>query len=654
MKAPPPGMEDAVHLHQSGRLAEAERAYRAILAVHPDYADALHLLGALALQTGRLDEARTLIGRALERAPGHPLYLGNLATAHLESGDTATAVALYRRALEAAPDHDEARFNLGNALRQSGDMGGAAEAYRVVAARHPDHLPARNAFAICLAETGRLDEAIASLIATLDVAPDWPPTRHNLARLLQQAGRIDEALVQYDEAIRRQPGDAMTLNARGTALLAIGLIADAERDFRAALAIDPRHVDALVNLGTLHQGAERLAEAEVAYRQALAVDPDSASAHMNLGSALSAMGRHDEALAAIDRSLAVRPNHADSWHNRGQALKRAGRVEAAIEAYDTALALAPDHVEARFGRAVALLLLGRFAAGWRDYMARRAVRETAARFHRERLPSDLAGRHVVVERDQGLGDELVFLRFLPALASRGARVTYLTDPRLVAMLSRAAIADRVLAQHADPGPHDLRLAVGDLPCLLGVADAPPPPSIAIAAIDTRAAELARRLAAFAAPPYLAVTWRAGSRGDIESFFKQAPIDGIAQAIRASNATLVAVQRLPEAGEVEAFTRAAGRPVLDLTALNDDLEAMLALMGLVDDYVCVSNTNVHLRSARGCASRVLVPTPPEFRWMARGDESPWFRGTRVYRQDIYGGWQAALDALARDLRGGQQG
>jgi hypothetical protein len=114
------------------------------------------------------------------------------------------------------------------------------------------------------------------------------------------------------------------------------------------------------------------------------------------------------------------------------------------------------------------------------------------------------------------------------------------------------------------------------------------------------------------------------------------------------ATLVALQRNPEAGEIAAMAGAAGRPVLDLSAVNDDLEDMLALVGLLDEYVAVSNTNVHLRMARARRSRVLVPHPPDFRWMAEGPESPWFPGSAVYRQTRDGGWDRALAALARDL------
>ena len=86
----------------------------------------------------------------------------------------------------------------------------------------------------------------------------------------------------------------------------------------------------------------------------------------------------------------------------------------------------------------------------------------------------------------------------------------------------------------------------------------------------------------------------------------------------------------------------------MTRLNDDLEAMLAVCGRLDDYVCVSNTNVHLRASLGGACRVLVPHPPDYRWMSEGRVSPWFPGTRIYRETASDGWTGALAELAADL------
>ncbi len=125
--------------------------------------------------------------------------------------------------------------------------------------------------------------------------------------------------------------------------------------------------------------------------------------------------------------------------------------------------------------------------------------------------------------------------------------------------------------------------------------------------------------------------------------------GLANLLRRINGTILALQRKPEAGEIDQLSGGLGRPVHDFTALNDDLEDMLVLLSLMDEYVTVSNTNVHLRAGTGRTSRVLVPNPPQYRWMAEGEESPWFPGCRVYRQKVDGAWDEALAALARDLK-----
>ncbi len=132
-------------------------------------------------------------------------------------------------------------------------------------------------------------------------------------------------------------------------------------------------------------------------------------------------------------------------------------------------------------------------------------------------------------------------------------------------------------------------------------------------------------------------------------FKQAPIEDLGQTLAGLPGTLIALQRLPEQGEIDLLATSAGRPVHDLTALNEDLEGMIALLSLLDDYVTVSNTNVHLRALTGHVSRVLVPCPPDFRWMAEGDESPWFPGCRVYRQEVNRSWDTVLTDLRRDLQ-----
>jgi hypothetical protein len=150
-----------------------------------------------------------------------------------------------------------------------------------------------------------------------------------------------------------------------------------------------------------------------------------------------------------------------------------------------------------------------------------------------------------------------------------------------------------------------------------------------------------------------MTWRAGiapedQHGGDAVLYKSIEPEALAAALASTPGTVVALQRRPGAGELARASQALGREVHDLTALNDDLESMLALLEALDEYVGVSNTNMHLRASAGRTARVLVPAPAEWRWMHSGPSSPWFPGFSIYRQSLQGDWTSALAALRSDL------
>ena len=185
----------------------------------------------------------------------------------------------------------------------------------------------------------------------------------------------------------------------------------------------------------------------------------------------------------------------------------------------------------------------------------------------------------------------------------------------------------------------------------------PAPSTRIKSLEKQLVSIQSRLAALGPPPYLGITWRGGTPPSEQGagswlLFKTLGIAQLGAALKSYQGTFLALQRKPAPGEIATLEQAIGARVHDLSDLNDDLEGMLALLELIDEYVGVSNTNTHLRACAGKTARVLVPAPAEWRWMATGKYSPWFPGFPVYRQTNDGDWRAALDELARDLSNSQ--
>ena len=454
---------------------------------------------------------------------------------------------------------------------------------------------------------GKLDTAPASIDTMIAGA-----LRHHAQ------GNVDAAERTYREILAREPGHAIATHYLGMAAWQRGDAREGERLMRASIAANATIPDFHNNLGLLLRDARKTAEAIACYRKALEVDRGWFEAHNNLGLALEDAGRFDEAL----------------------------------DAYRAGIEREPGFAAARQNRARLLLTLGRFSQGWEEYRWRhfaQGVQASPPDPEAQRLPSSLAGRRIALATEQGIGDVIFFLRFVPELVERGATVSFSGDERLLPMLARTELFEGGLAAPAQAARADEVVSIGDLPWLLGAGDRFPPP-LPLSPLPERVATMRARIESLGPGPTIALTWRAGttSQGPTRWQLKEAPLGALLDTLRGVRATWIGIQRLPRIGETEGVGHALGAPVHDLSSVNGDLEDMLALLFLVDEYVGVSNANTHLRAGLGRSMEVLVPFPPEWRWGAQGERSPWFPRLRVLRQEVTGSWQEALRLLASDL------
>ena len=132
------------------------------------------------------------------------------------------------------------------------------------------------------------------------------------------------------------------------------------------------------------------------------------------------LGREPDAIAAYDRALAAAPQHLNAWLNRGLALAALNRHQDAVASYGRALALQPDFADAHFNAAMSLLTIGDYARGFAEYEWRWKRTGMAVRkeFRRPAWLGELplAGKTILLHAEQGLGDTVQFVRYVPRLA----------------------------------------------------------------------------------------------------------------------------------------------------------------------------------------------------------------------------------------------
>lgn len=527
-----------------------------------------------------------------------------------------------------------------------------------------------------LVQRGAYPQAIEGFTRALALSPGHYETRLELAK-----ANLDWALIQSGKELIDVVPETLPAVARHHLTRAETLLAE-------LLAERPSNLHALSMMSIIHLVHERHESALKCVQKALKKDGRDAQLLYNEAYLLHELRRHDEAQRAFRKLLALHPKNHAGWHMYAESLYSSGQTDGALETYRKTLGLSDAkqsetygaytgllkilgrdeealavlreatsrfsaHPVLAFSRATTALGLGEWREGWCHYVCRTSADRQAA------VPADFRFEWskdipVAIKYDQGLGDELFFLRFAPALAKAGMRIAYATQAKLLPMLEEMACLESAVAV-SDEAAGRFDALVGDLPLLADMRDSSDiPPPLPLSVDGERQVQLRQALEAFGPPPYLGITWQAGvekserareNRYRLHKQISPADLGGIARIWPGS---VVVLQRSPKPQDLAAFSDAAGRSWLDWSGVNDDLRDALAALSLLDDYVGVSNTNMHLLAGIGKTARVLVPSPPEWRWMAQGDTSPWFPGFRIYRQSQDQSWGDALARLKNDL------
>jgi tetratricopeptide (TPR) repeat protein len=491
-------------------------------------------------------------------------------------------------------------------LQQAGCYAEAESQYRAVLAKSPNHPQATYLYGLLLLGAGDPATAVPMLRAAVTLQPKHTGARVNLTRALLAVSQPDAALAEADAVLALAPEMAEAAFLRGTALNALGQPTEAVAAFSTCLAGSPDHAAAQLNLGNAYADLDQLTDAERCCRRAIVLNPELAEAHASLGFVLTSLGSLDEAISACQAAIRLRP----------------------------------DFAQAHWNLAVAALLAGDFALGFREY----EWRKRHDRFRRDfiNLPGPvwdgaaLEGRTLLVHAEQGFGDTIQFARYLPLLATPGAKVVLACDRPLLALLSSLPGVAAV-AKDAPLPPYDCWLDQMSLPLQCATeADSIPLSDGYLSADPTRQAAWSAAL-----PPGLKVgiAW-AGNPLHSNDRRRSLPYAALQRLLAAPGIQFVNLQLGPRADET-------GLPVLPLPLT--DYGETAALIANLDLVVTVDTSVAHVAGALGARCWVMLPFAPDWRWRLNRWDTPWYRSLRLFRQPSSGDWDAVVDAILTSLR-----
>ena len=646
--------EGTAHHHQ-GDLIRAKKIYEKILSIEPNHFDALQLLGILLAQTKNYLEAVELFSKALKINPKHPRTLNNLGIALKELKRLEEALANFDQAVALDPDYIDAYYNRGNTLRALNLFDEALISYDQAIALSPKLAMAYKNRANTLKDLNRFDEALISCDQAITFNPDSADNYYYRGNILFELKKFDKALASFDQAILfSKEGYAEASCNRGIVLKELKRPAEALASYDQAIAINPNFASAFFNRGNILQALKKTAEALASYDQAIAINPNFASAFYNRGGVMMKLKRFDEALTNFDQAITISPDYVDALSNRGIVLRELGQIDDAIDSFNQAISINPDHIESHWSSAHCNLMKGNFSVGWQLYEWRWLDRSFESKLLKTKKPAwdyQKTDRRLLIWEEQGVGDQVFFGSLLLELLEITPNLLVKIDNRLTPIFKRSFPKIKFYPHDEDvpESDYDIHLPIGALGKYFrnSNSDFLKTKNNFLISDEVQTQKIRQDL--FTTKKLLCgVSWR--SNNSETGAARTIPLEKLATIFDPEKISLINLQYDNIKQDINALKSSTNIDFVQYQPVDNflNLDGFASLIDACDFIVTVDNSTIHISSALGKKSFLLLPYVADWRWLLDLQQSPWYPSLKIYRQKEINDWDSALENLKTDI------
>jgi Tfp pilus assembly protein PilF len=497
-------------------------------------------------------------------------------------------------------------------------------------------------------QNGRLLEAITDYDTVITHQSNHTQAHNNRGAALAALNRNEEALASFTRAVALDSHNAGMLINLGMALGKLGRYTEALERLNHAVALAPDNADAHHNHGIVLTELDKHSEALQSFEQAIALAPNFVQAHRSRGLALGKLDRFDEKLASYDRVIALAPNFAKAHHERGGALHSLGRHAEAVECFDRASTLDPRVPAPQYSKGMTLLRFGDYEKGlalyelrWQPGAVPREVRQFTQPPWRGEIITD---KTLLLHAEQGLGDSLQMLRYLPLVKTKAAHVI-LDLPKPLHSTLGTIVDGITVIETGQPLPSfDLQCGLMSLPFACSTRLSTIPAQVPyLAAPHERLPKWGARLPRLATPR-VGLVWSSGSLNP-DSRHRTLALERLAPWLRIPGLTFVSLQVEYREQDLPELSRL---PIERLHDAISDFGDTAAAITRCDLVISVDTAVAHLAGALGKPVWVLLPHVADWRWLMDRSDSPWYPTARLFRQSNNGNWGDVITAVAGEL------
>jgi tetratricopeptide (TPR) repeat protein len=468
-------------------------------------------------------------------------------------------------------------------------------------------------------------------------------------RVMLERNEHELASPAFWRALRECPTHARAASALAIAAFRTGRTTDAVMLGQRACRLSPLDPETWSNCGAFMKANGMLAQAAEFQLEAVRMGPDNPSAQSNLGNILGVLGEWERALQAARAAVALTPQSIDFLFNLGIALKENGLFDEALSTFRRAQSASGGNIKAELHEALLELLMGQYAKGWTHYESRWLQPDAKEKRNFSQplwTGQDLRGQRILLHAEQGFGDTLQFLRFVPTLAQQGAHVILVVQAELHSIASRVQGVAQLVSSGAELPPFDYQCPLMSIPAGLGLelADLVPTAPYLHASAD-KVQEWKDQLGP--RKKYrVALVW-AGRPTHGNDANRSLRLGQLQALLVLPNVECISVQKGDAVAQIAQLPSAY--KIRNLSPQIHSFEDTAAILTQVDELVTVDTSVAHLAGGLGVKVRVLLPLIPDWRWLLSRSDSPWYPSARLYRQTQRGAWGPVLKNLLKSVQ-----
>ena len=486
------------------------------------------------------------------------------------------------------------------------------------------------------------EEALKCIEEAISIDPRFYPVLVEKGIVLFEMGRHEESIECFDLFLKNI-SNSQVRELRETCLK--HLLANYDR----VLAENNGNVEVLLKRGDVLERLHRYEDAVYTYNLALEIYVNNIVNVLNRrGNSLLALDKPEYALESYNRALELGPNNPSLLFNRGNVLQKIGRMNDAMESYSQALAYKPDLAEARMEQSHCRLAMGDYQRGFQEYEVRWETTQLKPAKFISSTPlwlgeRNLDGKTILLWAEQGYGDTIQFLRYVPLVAQTAGR-TILRVPAVLQSLAGTLDCPVSIINFSDPfPPHDFNCPLMSLPLAFGTTLESVPADVPYLSAKADQVEKWKNELGPRTRPRIGLVW-AGRRREPVNRTRDLGFE-VVRSLTYLDLEIISLQKeIPD----------QDRRLLESTQINrlgekvSDFADTAALIENLDLVISADTVVAHLAGALGKPVWVLLRHSGEWRWLMKRSDSPWYPTARIFRQKTPGDWAGVIRDVTREL------